>query len=100
MLSISRRTLSAVTLATAVTALLSSVPTVAATDKDIVEGLRNGGLVIVLRHGSTFRDQADTDPLHPDNIAAQRQLNEPGKAAAQAFGEALRQIGVPGGDVY
>ena len=22
------------------------------------------------RHGATFRDQADTDPLHPENVAA------------------------------
>src|SRR5205814_2155889 len=48
----------------------------------------------VVRHGATFPDQADTDPLNPENIAAQRQLNDKGKAAAKAFGHALRQIGV------
>jgi broad specificity phosphatase PhoE len=71
----------------------------AATDTDLGDTLRAGGLVIVVRHGATFPDQADTDPLHPDNIAAQRQLNEKGKALAKAFGEALRQIKVPVGRV-
>jgi broad specificity phosphatase PhoE len=35
-----------------------------------------------------------------DNIAAQRNLNENGKTLAKAFGESLRQIGVPVGRVY
>jgi broad specificity phosphatase PhoE len=72
----------------------------AADDKDLVQALRGGGLVIVVRHGATFADQADTDPLHPDNIAAQRKLNDKGIAAAKAFGQAFRQIGVPIGKVY
>ena len=50
--------------------------------------------------GATFPDQADTDPLHPENIAAQRNLNDKGKALAKAFGDALREIGAPVGKVY
>jgi broad specificity phosphatase PhoE len=71
-----------------------------ADDKELVQALRSGGLVIALRHGATYPDQADTDPLHPENIKAQRNLNEKGIAAAKAFGEAFRQIGVPVGKVY
>src|SRR5262245_60322771 len=71
-----------------------------ADDKDIANALRAGGLVIVVRHGATFADQADTDPCQPENIAAQRNVNDKGKAAAKTFGEALRQIGVPVGKVY
>jgi phosphohistidine phosphatase SixA len=70
-----------------------------ADDKELASTLRAGGLVIVLRHGATFPDQADTDPLNPDNLAAQRHLNEKGKALAKAFGEAFRQIGIPVGKV-
>jgi hypothetical protein len=77
----------------------TSIPTVA-DDKELASALRAGGLVIVVRHGATFADQADTDPLHFDNIAAQRNLNDKGKALAAAFGDALRQIGVPVGNVY
>jgi len=85
--------------------LLAMVPVVAfaepaADDKALAAALRAGGLVIVVRHGATFPDQADTDPLNHDNIAAQRNLNDSGKGLAKAFGEALRQGGFPVGKVY
>ena len=67
---------------------------------NLVQALRAGGLVIVVRHGATFPDQADTDPLNFDNIAAQRNLNEKGKALAKAFGDAIRQARVPVGRVF
>jgi phosphohistidine phosphatase SixA len=66
-----------------------------ASDTEIAEALRAGGHVIVFRHGATFADQADTDPLHPDDITKQRQLNAKGEEAAKAFGEAFRRIGAP-----
>jgi len=69
-------------------------------DKALATALRGGGFVIVVRHGATFPDQADTDPFHLDNVAAQRNLNDKGKALAKAFGESLRQAGVPVGRVY
>src|SRR6202051_4908037 len=77
-----------------------AVPAAHADDKDIAQALRAGDLVIVVRHGATFPDQADTDPFNFDNIAAQRNLNDKGKALAKAFGDALRQAGVPVGKVY
>lgn len=69
-------------------------------DATLARALRVGGHVILIRHGATFTNQADTDPLHLDNIAAQRQLNDKGKALAKSFGEALRAAGVPVGKVY
>jgi phosphohistidine phosphatase SixA len=71
-----------------------------ADDTGLATALRAGGLVILVRHGATFADQADTDPYNFDNISAQRNLNDNGKALARAFGEALRQAGVPVGKVY
>jgi phosphohistidine phosphatase SixA len=71
-----------------------------ASDRDIAQALRGGGLVIVVRHGATFADQADTDPFNFDNIAAQRNLNDKGIALAKAFGDAIRQASVPVGKVY
>ena len=68
--------------------------------KQLVESLRSGGYVIVVRHGATFSDQADTDPFNFDNIAKQRNLNEKGKELAKAFGDAIRQVGIPAGKVY
>ena len=81
-------------------AFAMAAPAARADDKDIAQALRAGGLVLVVRHGATFPDQADTDPLNFDNIAAQRNLNDKGKALAKAFGDALRQAGVPIGKVY
>jgi broad specificity phosphatase PhoE len=72
----------------------------AANNMEFAQALRAGGLVIVVRHGATFPDQADTDPLNFENIAAQRNLNDKGKALAKAFGDALRQLGIPVGKVY
>src|SRR5215831_3989913 len=68
--------------------------------KQLVQSLRSGGYVIVVRHGATFSDQADTDPFNFNDIAKQRNLNEKGKELAKAFGEAIRQVGTPVGEVY
>jgi len=78
----------------------STAPAVAAGDEQIAQALRAGGLVILVRHGATFPDQAGTDPLNFDNIAAQRNLNDKGQMLAKQFGDALRQAGVPVGKVY
>jgi broad specificity phosphatase PhoE len=84
--------------------LLALVPSASAEtpvdDATLLRALRAGGHVILIRHGATFTDQADTDPYNFDNIAAQRQLNDKGKALAKGFGEALHQAGVPVGKVY
>src|SRR5262249_9143122 len=68
--------------------------------KQLVESLRSGGYVIVVRHGATFSDQADTDPFNFDNIPKQRNLNEKVKELTRAFGDASRQIGISVGEVY
>jgi phosphohistidine phosphatase SixA len=62
--------------------------------------LQRGGHVIVVRHGATHANQADLAPLNPEGPAAQRQLNDKGRDAAKAFGEALKAIGVPVGKTY
>ena len=66
----------------------------------LVNALLQGGYVIVFRHGATNRDQADTDPLHPDNIAQQRLLSEPGRRVAAEVGQAFQTLGIPLGKVY
>jgi phosphohistidine phosphatase SixA len=71
-----------------------------ADDANTLQALRAGGNVILVRHGATFSNQADTDPFHLDNIAAQRTLNDKGKAVAKSFGEALHAAAVPVGEVY
>jgi phosphohistidine phosphatase SixA len=68
--------------------------------KALLQALRGGGYNIVVRHGATFTDQADTDPFNFDNVARQRNLNDKGKQLAAAFGDAIRRAGVPVGEVY
>jgi len=86
---------------TVLATLALAVPQVArADDASVLQALRAGGNIILVRHGATFTNQADTDPLHLDNIEAQRKLNDKGKAAAKAFGEALRAGAIPVGAVY
>jgi phosphohistidine phosphatase SixA len=97
---LSRRSVTALAALLGLSAMLGMGQPAAADDKDIAQALRAGGLVIVVRHGATFPDQADTDPLNFDNIAAQRNLNDKGKALAKAFGDALRRLHVPVGKVY
>ena len=66
----------------------------------VLQALRGGGYVIVFRHGGTHGDQADTDPLNPDNVDKQRHLNDRGRAEARAVGEIFRRAGIPIGKSY
>jgi len=66
----------------------------------LVQLLRSGGYNIVVRHGATFSNQADTNPFNFDDVANQRNLNDKGKELAKAFGDAIRRIAVPVGEVY
>lgn len=76
-----------------------AVPAVAQSDTSLIAALRGGGTVIVLRHGATHSDQADTNPLDLADRSHQRQLNDSGRAAARAMGDALRALKVPVGKV-
>jgi phosphohistidine phosphatase SixA len=79
--------------------LLSATEQSAQAQAEWINALRQGGYVIVFRHGATHQDQADTDPLNPKNVAQQRQLNEAGRAKAKEIGEAFRKLRIPVGQV-
>jgi broad specificity phosphatase PhoE len=64
-----------------------------------LDDVRRGGYVIVIRHGATYSNQADTDPLNIKNVAAQRQLNDQGRALAKMTGESMRALKIPVGTV-
>ena len=65
-----------------------------------INAVRQGGHVIIFRHGATYRDQADTDPLNPSNVAKQRQLNDEGRALARSIGDAMRKLKIPVSQVH
>jgi phosphohistidine phosphatase SixA len=68
--------------------------------KALVAQMKQGGHVIVFRHGATHRDQADTDPLNHDNVAKQRLLSEGGREVAKQVGDSFVKLGIPLGKVY
>ncbi|HET7096326.1 MAG TPA: histidine phosphatase family protein, partial [Casimicrobiaceae bacterium] len=71
------------------------------TDAKLVAAeLNKGGYVIVMRHGATNRDQADTDPLNPDNVGKQRLLSDKGREQARQVSDAFKRLGIPLGTVY
>ena len=78
-------------------AFLWALPALAQTpnDADLIAALRQGGNVIVLRHGATRADQKDAKPFDPADTVHQRQLNDQGRATAKAMGDALRDLKVP-----
>src|SRR3954465_9489933 len=84
-----------------VLALVLSVPAFgqSPSSASVIAALREGGNVIVVRHGATHPDQADTNPLDVKDTAHQRQLNDSGRAVAKAMGEALHALKVPVGKV-
>jgi phosphohistidine phosphatase SixA len=79
---------------------LPSYSQLAPSQVEWISALRNGGHVIVMRHGATHTDQADTDPLHLENVDKQRQLNDEGRTLARSIGEATHKLKIPVGQVY
>ena len=79
--------------------LLSAAEQSASAQAEWINAVRQGGYVIVFRHGATHQDQADTNPLNLKNVAQQRQLNEAGRAKAKEIGEAFRKLRIPVGQV-
>ena len=67
---------------------------------DLLDALRLGGYVIVLRHGATNTDVAKDGMSNPNKKGAgERQLSDAGRAQAIAIGEGLRKLGIRVGTV-
>lgn len=66
--------------------------------RQLVAALRDGGHVLYLRHTETPEDGTD-EPGSLGDCSRQRRLNDAGRADARALGEAVRELGVPVGDV-
>lgn len=65
----------------------------------LTEALREGGLVIVMRHASSPREEPDEEKANADNVGPERQLDAEGRRTAAGMGEAVRRLGIPIGDV-
>jgi hypothetical protein len=65
----------------------------------LIESLRQGGYVMVMRHASSPREAPDRRTANADNAALERQLDDAGRAGAEAMGKALRDLKIPIGTV-
>ena len=65
----------------------------------LVKALQQGGYVIVMRHTSSPREAPAKAAANPDNVNAERQLDQEGRDTAIAMGQALRDLKIPIGDV-
>ena len=68
-------------------------------DGALVDALRQGGYVIVMRHASSPRERPDTQSAAAGNSDRERQLDEEGRETARSMGAALRELEIPIGDV-
>src|SRR5262245_731028 len=65
----------------------------------LLAALRQGGLVIVMRHATSPPQPPTRADANPDNAALERQLDEKGRADATALGVAWRELKIPIGKV-
>jgi phosphohistidine phosphatase SixA len=73
-------------------AIIASQP---APPADLLDTLRLGGYVIVLRHGATTPDAARAGMSNfAKKAVGERQLSDAGRVEAIAIGEALRKLGI------
>ena len=80
----------------ALIALLAlGLPAAASANPGLLEQLRAGGRIILLRHARTVPGTGDPPGFRLEDCATQRNLSEGGQAQARAIGEALRRERVP-----
>jgi phosphohistidine phosphatase SixA len=85
----------------AMLAVLAAGPSAAQTleGQALVDALRQGGYVIVMRHARAPRALPGAADAAPGNTARERQLDAEGQRTAKAMGEALRRLRIPIGEV-
>lgn len=68
-------------------------------DTALVNALRQGGYVIVMRHPSSPFTVPDKSQADPANTKLERQLDDTGRKTAKEMGDAFRHLHIPVGDV-
>jgi phosphohistidine phosphatase SixA len=68
--------------------------------RELVSALKQGGHVVVFRHGATDDSQKDIYPFDFGDMKAQRQLSEKGREMARQIGTAIKKLGIPVGEIY
>jgi phosphohistidine phosphatase SixA len=65
----------------------------------LVDALKQGGYVLLLRHTATEPVTPDPDLFDLSDCSTQRGLSEKGRSQAVLMGEAFRKLGIPVGEV-
>ena len=68
-------------------------------DPAVVRELREGGLVLYMRHTSTDFSQNDAAMKSYEDCAHQRNLTDKGRAEAREIGAQVKRLGIPIGEV-
>ena len=66
----------------------------------LIEALRQGGYVLLMRHASSPTATPNKLSADPDNPKLERQLDRKGRRTARAMGEAIKALRIPIGDVW
>lgn len=69
-------------------------------DALLLQQLRHGGYVLVMRHAQSPETPPSAQAAEPDNVRHERQLSETGKSSARALGAALHALRIPLGPIY
>jgi broad specificity phosphatase PhoE len=78
-------------------------PVYAAATQEVAAALKQGGYVIVFRHGATTLDKGNADPMgagRGKSTSTERQLSPRGRQAARDIGGAFKTLHIPIGVVY
>lgn len=67
---------------------------------ELLMKLRQGGYVIYMRHGMTDSGQPDQVPIILGDCRSQRPLTDAGRAEISQVGMAIKQAGIPVGEVF
>jgi phosphohistidine phosphatase SixA len=65
----------------------------------LVQALRRGGYVIVMRHASSPAAPPSAAAADKETVHRERQLDDAGRRASTAMGEAFKRLGIPVGQV-
>ena len=66
---------------------------------ELINSLRQGGYVLVMRHANSPQTRPDSSIVAPGNARLERQLNENGHQTARTMGASLKALGIPVGEV-
>lgn len=70
------------------------------TGKALVQALQHGGYVILMRHANSPQTPPGPGQVDPENTKHERQLDDAGREAARAMGEAFKRLQIPVGVVW